>query len=144
MPQALKYNYKIPQQTKTAPKQNVAQGNFPSYENIKKTKIAKLNKLIAMVLSVGIFISMVSYSTVVASENQISKFHKEISDLNYENIELENKLENVKSFYNVDDKIAKTNLLEKPEQIIEVEKTDTKAGTLSFNKKLKLNSALGY
>ncbi|MFA6988968.1 MAG: hypothetical protein WC197_02765 [Candidatus Gastranaerophilaceae bacterium] len=143
MPQALKYTYKT-QETKTAPKQNVAQGNFSSYENIKKSKIAKVNKVISMILSVAILVSMIGYSTVVAKENQISKFHKEISDLNYENIELENKLENVKSFYNVDDKISKTNLLDKPEKIIEVEKVDTQASTLAFNRNLKINSALGY
>ena len=64
--------------------------------------------------------------------------------MNYENIELENKLENVKSFYSVDDKIAKTNLLNNPEKIIEVEKVDTQSGTLSFNRSFKINSALGY
>jgi hypothetical protein len=143
MPQALKYNYKT-QENKTLPKQDVAQGNFPSYEDIKKTKIAKLNKMISIMLLSSIVISMISYSTVVAKENQISKSHKEISDLNYENIELENKLENVKSFYYVDDKIAKTNLLNKPEKIIEVEKVDTEASTLSFDRGLKINSALGY
>ena len=73
MPQALKYNYKT-HESKKAPKKNVAQGNFPSYENIKKSKIAKVNKVISAILSVGILVSMLSYSTVVAKENQISKF----------------------------------------------------------------------
>lgn len=125
-------------------KDEVLRGNFPLYEDIRGLKIRKINRLLCVFAVIAVITSMVSYSLVFSTENKISSIHNKISELNYENIELENKLEYVKSFYSVNKKISKTKILDKARKVIEVNEVDRELELSPYRKKLKINSTLGY
>ncbi len=99
----------------------LVKGNFPIYEDFRNLAIFKFNRLLSFALAICILISMVSYSMVVAKENQIAQMHSKTNEINYENLDLQNKVDYVKSFYNVNDKITKISFLKKAEKIIEVQ-----------------------
>ena len=98
----------------------VVEGNFPAYEDIKELSIFKFNRFLSLVLVLSVVISMVSYSMVVAKEEVIISVHNDTNDLNFENVELQNKVDNARSFYNINDKIAKISFLQKADKILEV------------------------
>jgi hypothetical protein len=99
----------------------IVKGNFPVYEDFRNLAIFKFNRLLSFSLAGCILVTMVSYSMVVAKENQIAQVHSKTNEINFENIDLQNKVDYVKSFYNVNDKIAKISFLKKADKIIEVE-----------------------
>ncbi len=76
----------------------------------------------AFLILIGIFSVgfLVIYSLVAVKEDKLASLHSKINELNYENIELENKLENVKSYYSVDNKVAESNTLDKAKKVIEI------------------------
>ena len=82
----------------------------------------------AFLILIGIFSVgfLVIYSMVALKEDKLASLHSKINELNYENIELENKLENVKSYYSVDNKVAETNTLDKAKKVIEINTLDQK------------------
>jgi len=72
-------------------------------------------------------IAFVSVYTIVSlSETKLANLHSKISEKNYENIELENKLENVKSYYSVDTKVSSTADFDKAKNVIEVNHMNAK------------------
>ncbi|MCQ2958035.1 MAG: hypothetical protein MJ180_03925, partial [Candidatus Gastranaerophilales bacterium] len=83
---------------------------------------------ITMLICCGIFaFAFVSVYTIVSlSETKLSNLHSKISELNYENIELENKLENVKSYYSVDTKVSSTADFDKAKNVLEVNHVNAK------------------
>ncbi|MEI7473761.1 MAG: hypothetical protein WCK67_03190 [bacterium] len=96
-------------------------GEFPSYENnLGELSILNLNRVLGASLFIAILVSMVSYFLVVAQENSIITVHKDTNELNMENIELQNKVEQAKSYYNINYKVSKVNFLKKPDKIMEV------------------------
>ncbi len=77
----------------------------------------------AFLVLIGIFSAgfLVIYSMVAIKEDKLASLHSKINELNFENIELENKLENVKSYYSVDNKVAESNTLDKAKKVIEID-----------------------
>ena len=67
--------------------------------------------------------SAVSYYFVTASEVTLNKYRKQTLTLNDENVELQNKLDYLKSYYNVDKAMQKKNLLHKAQNVIEVKES---------------------
>ncbi|MDD3594703.1 MAG: hypothetical protein PHX18_08780 [Candidatus Gastranaerophilales bacterium] len=112
--------------------------------DIAHKKATRLN----MVLLSGISISAVAflcvYSLVSLSENRLANLYTHISELNYENIELENKLENIKSFYSVENKVAANTTFDKAKKVIEVEMRDVKEKERVTFKNSSFNSAIGF
>ncbi len=84
------------------------------------------------------------YSFVALSETKLTKLHATISELNYENIDLENKLENVKSYYSVDTKVSSTADFDKAKNVLEVNHVDAK--TVQHNDPVlnNLNTVTGF
>ena len=82
----------------------------------------------AFLILIGVFSVgfIIVYSIVAVKEDRLASLHSKINELNYENIELENKLENVKSYYSVDNKVAETNTLDKAKKVIEINTLDQK------------------
>ena len=72
-----------------------------------------------------IVISTISYYFVVSSEIKLNEYSRETTLLNVENAELQNKLDRLKSFNNVDLTMQKNNLLQRPEQVIEATEVDS-------------------
>lgn len=122
----------------------IIDGNFPSFENLKELAIFKFNRLLTVLMAIAVVASVITYSSVAANENSILMVHNEISDLNFENIELQNKVDNVKSFYNVNDKVSRINLLQKAADVIEVSSVEPKMTGKNAKQELNIKSVLGY
>lgn len=94
------------------------------------------------VFSVGF---LIIYSLVAVKEDKLASLHSKINELNYENIELENKLENVKSYYSVDNKVAESNTLDKAKKVIEIDTLNQKEVIHHHpNLNNNLNTATGF
>lgn len=109
----------------------VISGYFPKTNSVKAMAIKKVNNTLCGLLLCAIFISAISYYFVVASEIKLNEYSRETTILNVENAELQNKLDKLKSFNNVDLTMQKNNLLHRPEKVIEA----TEVATPNINKK---------
>ncbi|HSA07019.1 MAG TPA: hypothetical protein P5556_07545 [Candidatus Gastranaerophilales bacterium] len=99
----------------------VIQGKFSEQNSAyKKPVIIKINVILAFALLLSVVLCMVSYLGVIAKESKIKELHISTNKINYENIELQNKVDYLKSFYNVDDKVQKIDFLKKADQVMEV------------------------
>ena len=99
----------------------VVSGCFIPYKKTYKEKfIAKLNAMLNVVLCLLILISVVSYYFVTSSEMKLNKMRKETVNLNDKNMELQNHLDYLKSYSNVNAKMKSTNLVQKAEEVVEV------------------------
>ena len=82
--------------------------------------ITRVNRSLCSILILFILTSAVSYYFVTASEITLNKYRKQALALNDENVELQNKLDYLKSYYNVDKAMQKQHLLQKAKNVIEV------------------------
>jgi hypothetical protein len=82
--------------------------------------IARVNRTLCTILILFILTSAVSYYFVTASEITLNKYRKQALSYNDENVELQNKLDYLKSYYNVDKAMQKQHLLHKAKTVIEV------------------------
>lgn len=99
----------------------VVSGCFIPYKKTYKEKfIAKLNAMLNVVLCLLILISVISYYFVTSSEMKLNKMRKETVNLNDENMELQNHLDHLKSYSNVNAKMQSSNLVQKAEEVVEV------------------------
>ena len=110
------YNYNNSQN----PISPVIDGYFPTHKTYKEMAIARVNKTLCAILVFFILLSAVSYYFVTASEITLNKYRKQVLSLNDENVELQNKLDYLKSYYNVDKAMKKQHLLQKAKNVIEV------------------------
>ena len=110
---------------------HVISGYFQKTNSVKAMAIKKVNNTLCGLLLCAIFISAISYYFVVASEIKLNEYSRETTILNVENAELQNKLDKLKSFNNVDLTMQKNNLLHRPEKVIEA----TEVATPNINKK---------
>ena len=117
---------------------------------VQKTKISaknKVDKLNFVLVSASCIFAMAFtavYSIVALSETKLSNLHSQISELNYENIELENKLENVKSYYSVDTKVATSADFSKAKHVLEVNHVNAKITPHHKPKSNHLNTVTGF
>ena len=98
----------------------VINGYFPTHKTYKEMAIARVNRTLCALLTVFILVSAVSYYFVTASEITLNKYRKQALALNDENVDLQNKLDYLKSYYNVDKAMQKQHLLQKAKTVIEV------------------------
>ena len=126
--------------------EHVISGYFPEQNSVKAMAIKKVNRTLCVLLICAIFISAISYYFVVASEIRLNECSRRTTILNVENAELQNKLDKLKSFNNVDLTMQKSNLLQRPETVIEA--TKVKTNSINQNKtvsKIKPKAwAIGY
>jgi hypothetical protein len=144
MVSSMEYTYRNTQNQQERINSQVIEGNFPYCENFKDLAVFKLNRFLISLLLTTVAISMVSYLAVVAKENSILQIHREINDYNYENIELQNKVDIVKSFYNIDRSVSKTNTLKKAEKVMEVSAVTPSVVSTKDIQNLNAKNALGY
>ncbi len=108
------------QQAVAAPVTNpVIYGRFPKYAS-KPSATKKINKVLSACLLMLVVLSLVSYYFVSDSEKNMNKLGREIVALSNENIELQNKLDNLHSFNKIDSVIQNNIELETAKNIIEV------------------------
>ena len=110
----------------------------------RQMAIRKLNFTLCIMLIALIAITTVSYYFATANEMTLNKISRETVVLNDENSELENQLDRLKSFNNVDKSMQKNNLLSKAKQVIEVTEVDTANVAKADTDQKVLNWAIGY
>ncbi|MBQ9246594.1 hypothetical protein IJ182_10050 [bacterium] len=97
----------------------VIYGRFPKH-NQKKSYADKLNKFLSAILLMLVVLSLVSYYFVSDSEKNMNKLGREIVALSNENIELQNRLDNLHSFNKIDSIITNNSALDTAKNVIEV------------------------
>ena len=90
-------------------------------ENLRKEMaIRKVNMTLCMMLLFFVIAAFVSYYFAMSNEITLNTLSRQVTTLNDENSELQNSLDRLKSFNNVDNMMAKQNLLQKAAKVIEV------------------------
>ena len=131
------YEFELPEET-------VIEGVFEQEDDERQMAIRKLNFTLCIMLIALIAITTVSYYFATAHEMTLNKISRETVVLNDENSELENQLDRMKSFNNVDKSMQKNNLLSKAKQVIEVTEVDTANVAKADTDQKVLNWAIGY
>ena len=112
---------------------------------VKDMAIRRINKTLSGLLTMLILTAFVSYYFAMTNEVTLNKLRRQITTLNEENAELQNRLDRLKSFNNVDDKMGEYNLLQKAAKVIEVPAV---TATVPVDKKndttAAFNWAIGY
>ena len=108
--------------------------------------IKRVNKMLCVVLSLLIGIVIVSYYFVISCEMKLNDLSRQTVILNNENEELQNKLDALKSFNNVDKTLQENNMLQRAGQVIETPEitVDKTAATQHAAKKKIFNYAIGF
>ena len=123
----------------------IIDGYFPKENLVKAMAIKKVNKTLCGLLLCLIFVSIISYYFVVSSEIKLNEYSRHTIMLNDENAELQNQLDRLKSFSNVDMTMQKTNLLQKPDHVIETpEVVTSQTKPVQFETERPFSWSIGY
>ncbi len=122
-------------------------GYFP-HKTYNELAINRINRTLSLLLGLLILVSIISYYFATSSEMELNKIGKETIKLNNENVELQNKLDNMHSYNNVDLAVRRSNLLNTAKQVIEVPAAtstikDSKT-LISNNNDLPYKWSIGY
>ena len=81
---------------------SIIEGYFPKENLVKDMAIKRVNKTLCVILSLLIGVVIVSYYFVISCEMKLNDLSRQTVILNNENEELQNRLDTLKSFNNVD------------------------------------------
>jgi len=98
----------------------IIEGYFPKENLRKEMAIRKINTTLTIMLGIFIMLTAVSYYFATANEIVLNNLSRQTTVLNDENSDLQNKLDKLKSFNNVDMTVQKGNMLKKAQQVIEI------------------------
>ncbi len=123
----------------------VIEGYFQKEISQKAMAIRKVNKTLCGLLGIAVLFAFVSYYFSMSNELTLNKLSRQITTLNDENAELQNQLDRLKSFNNVDSKMMEYNMLQKAAKVIEVQAVSSaSAVNENFDKTASFNWAIGY
>ena len=125
---------------------SIIEGYFPKENVVKAMAIKRVNKMLCIILSLLIAVVVVSYYFVISCEMKLNDLGRQTIILNNENEELQNKLDSLKSFSNVDKTFQQNNMLQRAEQVIETEEVtvDSQAAAKKISKRRIFNYAIGF
>lgn len=139
------YNYEENYQSEILQSKLIIEGYFPKENQKKEMAIRKINTTLTILLGVFIFMTAISYYFATANEMVLNNLSRQTIVLNDENADLQNKLDKLKSFNNVDLTMQKNNMLQKAQQVIEIPAVSSTAIT---NRRLNAQKpfvwAVGY
>ena len=98
----------------------IISGYFVNEKSYKEIIIQRFNNFLYCILTMLVVSCFVGYYFVSCKEVQLNKISRETLELNYENDELQNKLDGLQSYYNIDKAISKANILERAQNVVEV------------------------
>lgn len=98
----------------------IISGYFVKEKSYKEMAIARVNTCLCAILGFLVMVCLVSYYFVTMGEVSLNQIRKETLALNYENEDLQNKLDNLQSYYNVDIAVAKSNMLQRATNVVEL------------------------
>lgn len=98
----------------------VIEGYFPK-ENIRKEMaIRKINTTLTILLGIFLVLTAIGYYFATANEMVLNNLSRQTVVLNDENADLQNRLDKLKSFNNVDMTMKKSNMLKKAQRVMEI------------------------
>ncbi len=115
----------------------IISGYFLNEKSYKEMIIARVNNFLYIALGVLVFFCLVCYYFVSCKEVQLNRISRETLELNYENDELQYKVDSLQSYYNIDKAVTKSNILERAKKVVEVDAITLPS--LNFNKKSPKN-----
>ena len=98
---------------------SIIEGYFPKEKLVRDMAIKRVNKSLCVILSVLIAVVVISYYFVISCEMKLNDLSRQTIILNNENEELQNRLDSLKSFNNVDKTFQQNNMLQRAGQVIE-------------------------
>ena len=125
---------------------SIIEGYFPKENLVKDMAIKRVNKMLCVILSLLIGVVVISYYFVISCEMKLNDLSRQTIILNNENEELQNKLDSLKSFNNVDKTFQQNNMLQRAGQVIETPEItiDTQITAKKAVKKKIFNNAIGF
>lgn len=141
------YSYNYAENFQTNPQQinPIIDGYFPKELSRKDMAIKKINNSLVSVLAIALIVTAISYYFATANEIVLNNLSRQTVILNDENFDLQNKVDKLKSFNNVDMTMQKNNMLQKAQQVIEIPAVSSNAVN---DKKLEAQKpfvwAIGY
>ena len=127
------------------PNKNIIRGKFPAQQSLyEKPVIFRVNTILIFSLLIVMILSMLSYLVVITKESKIKELHSVTNKINYENIELQNKVDYLKSFYALDNKVQQIGFLKKADKVIEVNSQAKIPIKRDKRKKFEIKSVPGF
>ena len=125
---------------------SIIEGYFPKENFVRDMAIKRVNKTLCVILSLLIGVVIVSYYFVISCEMKLNDLSRQTIVLNNENEELQNKLDSLKSFNNVDKTLQQNNMLQRAGQVIETPEVtiDTPISANRSVKKKIFDYAIGF
>ena len=105
----------------SADNNQIISGYFVNEKSYKEMIIQRVNNFLYGVLIFLVVFCLVCYYFVSCKEVQLNQISRETLELNYENDELQNKVDSLQSYYNIDKAVSKTNILERARHVVEVD-----------------------
>ena len=99
----------------------IISGYFLNEKSYKEMIVQRVNNFMYGLLGFLVLFCLVSYYFVSCKEVQLNQISRETLELNYENDELQNKVDSLQSYYNIDKAVSKTNILERARRVVEVD-----------------------
>ena len=123
----------------------IYEGYFYKENLLKEMAIRKVNMTLCSILAFFVVAAFVSYYFAMSNEITLNTLSRQVTTLNDENSELQNNLDRLKSFNNVDSMMAQQNILQKAARVIEVPQiTSTVALDGKKISSSKVDWAIGY
>lgn len=130
---------------KTDVNNQIISGYFVKEKSYKEIAIARVNTFLCMVLAFLVMVCLVSYYFVTMGEVTLNQIRKETLALNYENEDLQNKLDNLQSYSNVDSAVAKSNILQRATKVVELSAAEIPSVSFDNQEKSRKNAwSMGY
>ena len=125
---------------------SIIEGYFPKENFVRDMAIKRVNKTLCVILSLLIGVVVVSYYFVISCEMKLNDLNRQTIILNNENEELQNKLDSLKSFNNVDKTLQQNNMLQRAGQVIETQEVtvDPSLASKQTSSKKIFNYAIGF
>ncbi len=127
---------------------SIIEGYFPKENVVRQMAIKRVNKMLSIIIGLLIGVVVVSYYFVITYEMKLNDLSRQTVILNNENSDLQNQLDSLKSFSNVDKTFQKNNMLKRAGQVIETPEVivDSQETTsIKKNTKRKIfNYAIGF
>lgn len=122
----------------------IISGYFLQELPYKELIIARFNNFLYFILGALVLFCLICYYFVSCKEVQLNRISRETLELNYENEELQNKVDSLQSYYNVDKAVSKTNILERAKQVVEVDAANLPNVNLAKPGKIKRAVVVNY
>ena len=122
----------------------IISGYFVNEKPYKERIIERFNMVLYGILAFLIIFCLVCYYFVSCKEVQLNQISRATLELNYENDELQNKVDSLQSYYNIDKAVSKTNILERAKKVVEVDATDLPNVNFKPNNKNKHAFVVSY